>query len=251
MDELLKYATLVLAGVLAGGINTVAGGGSFIALPALMALGLSPGVANGSNRIAILFQSAIASTVFARSGQLHWRRGLKFALIASVGAGLGAMSAAALSESIFQRIFGVLFIIMSIVMVFKRRALVAPQKKAIQSIGLVVFVFLLIGFYGGFIQAGVGILMLLAFSIVLDWDLVAANGLKNFIVFLYTIPALLVFVGHGLVDYRSGSLLAIGNIFGGYWGAKWTLKQGHKWVLAVVVLVSLFSGFRMLFGPLS
>ena len=250
MEDVLSCLTVFAAGLIAGAINTIAGGGSFISLPALMALGLSPGVANGSNRIAILFQSAIATNVYRRANKLNLRRGLGLASIAAIGAMIGAGTAAALSEEIFGRIFGGLFILMSIVLVLKQRLVGAASRGVARSRLLVVIVFLVVGFYGGFIQAGVGILMLLAFSALLDWDIVEANGLKNFIAFLYTIPTLTIFASQGLVDYKAGLLLACGNVLGGYWGAKWSLRNGSKWLMFVVIVIALVSGLSMLFRPL-
>jgi hypothetical protein len=251
VEEILSYLMVLVAGLFAGAINTMAGGGSFISLPALIALGLSPGVANGSNRIAILFQSGIASVVYARANKLDVRRGLAWAGVTAVGAVIGAGVASSLSENIFGRIFGVLFIVMSLILLFKKKLLSGGTHRLSHSKLLALIVFVMIGFYGGFIQAGVGILMLLAFSTLLGWDIVEANGLKNFIAFLYTIPALLFFAVNDKVDYQAGLLLACGNIIGGYWGAKWSLKNGQKWLLRVVVVIALFSGIGMLFRPLA
>ena len=251
MEEFLSALMVFAAGIVAGVTNTMAGGGSFISLPALIALGLSPAVANGSNRIAILLQSSIASLVYLRAKKLDLRRGLRWAVLIAVGAVVGAKVASSLSEAIFGRVFGVLFIAMSLALLFKQQLLTGSNTARPRSLILAVIVFFIVGFYGGFLQAGVGILMLLAFSTLLGWDMLQANGLKNFIAVLYTIPALIFFAAEGQIDYEAGLLLAAGNSLGGYWGAKWSLQAGQKWLIRIVVLVAFISGLAMLLRPLA
>ena len=158
------YILLAVIGVgfLAGFINTLAGSGSLLTLPMLMFLGLPANVANGTNRIAIFLQNVVGVSSFRQQKLLDTRMGIWLALPAVIGSLAGAQIAVGLDEALMERIIGVLLAVMFFVILYKPGRWVKEQagKSTARPTLLQFMIFFVIGFYGGFIQAGVGIFLL-------------------------------------------------------------------------------------------
>ena len=241
--EWYYYPAVVAAGFAAGFINTLAGSGSLITLPLLIFLGLPANVANGTNRVAILLQNVVAVGSFRRQKVLDVRGGLLLALPAVAGAILGAQIAVNLDESIIKRTVGILMVLMFFVVLVKpRRWLVGREdEKKGTALWLKALIFFLIGIYGGFIQAGVGIFLLAGLVLGAGYDLVRANAVKLLIVLCFTIFALLIFVFNDQVEWTTGLVLALGNMSGAWIASKIAVKRGAqfvRWFLLAVLLIS-------------
>lgn len=243
-DE-INIAILLMVGLVTGFINTVAGGGSSITLPVLMFLGLPPTVANGTNRIAILMQSLAGVGTFKKGGILTWEEGRRFLIPSGAGAVLGAFSAITINERLLHfSILGVM-IGMFFLILLKPEAW-TRKERAISSINsgfLQHLIYFFIGFYGGFIQIGVGFLLLAGLVLGSGFDLIKANGIKVLIVLFYTVIALLIFWSSNNVYWRAGILLGIASMAGAYAGARFTIKSGLRWVrlfLLAALLVIIF-----------
>ncbi len=237
---------LFLAGLVAGTLNVIAGGGSLLTLPLLIFLGLPTAVANGTNRIAILVQNIGAVWGFHRRGLVSWRWLPEAALPAVVGASLGSWAAVGVSDQVFRRILAVIMILVAIWMVWdplKNRRLEAPKLHGWQR-AMMVLTFLGIGFHGGFIQAGVGFVILAAVPFM-GLDLVRGNALKVLVVLAFTPISLFVFASHGKVDWALGSALAAGTFLGGLLGVRLTVLMGHRWIRVVVTVVVLIFAARL------
>ncbi|GIW99619.1 MAG: UPF0721 transmembrane protein [Pirellulaceae bacterium] len=247
-DDWLWYTLLIPAGFLAGVVNTLAGGGSFLTLPALMFLcGMDPKLANGTNRVAILLSSASASITFHRHGQLDRRRALRLTLPTLLGVPVGAELAIALPPDTFRPVFGALFLIMAMLMLANPRRFIEQRPHQSEPRAWVTCgIFFGIGIYVGFIQAGMGILLLLAMSLLNTGDLVQSNAIKNVIGFLVTLLATVIFVFHGLVAWLPGLLMAVGNVAGGVCGARLAILKGNRLVFWSMILVMIFTGLRLL-----
>ena len=166
MDFSFDLVLLVIIGFIAGGINIVAGGGSLLTLPMLIFLGLPPNVANGTNRIAIIIQNIFAVSGFKSKGVSAFPYSIYLAISASIGAIIGALIAVDIKGDLFNKILAVIMVIIVIYMVFKRKTSIEELLERITGkyfwLGILAFFF--VGIYGGFIQAGVGFIMLLALS---------------------------------------------------------------------------------------
>lgn len=239
--DYLQILLLVAVGVVAGIINILAGGGSLLTLPVLIFLGLPPQVANGTNRIAIFAQNTVALNSFRRGGKLP----LKLALIctpsALVGSYFGARIAINVSDELFRQILGGVLIFVMLVMMFDPAKRFKYQEKSLGAVRIAVLVvsFFCIGIYGGFIQAGVGFLIISAL-LAHGLDLVRINAVKVFVVLFFTGIALAVFIKHGQVNFQLGLALAVGNSIGGWLGARLAITKGHGFIrklLFVVVVV--------------
>ena len=208
---------LVVVGVAAGFVNTLAGGGSLLTLPALMLLGLPADVANGTNRISVVAQSAAGALGFDAAGSLDRKRMLAIVGPTLVGSVLGAVAASVLPVPLLEPILIGALLLMATSLVYRPNFLTpapgeGPPLKGLGTgdrLGLVA-----VGFYGGFIQAGVGIFLLALLGGRLRYDLVRANALKTLIVAFFTLLALTVFVVQDQVDWLTGLVLAGGTVAG-------------------------------------
>ncbi|MFH2036906.1 MAG: sulfite exporter TauE/SafE family protein [Candidatus Zixiibacteriota bacterium] len=237
------YLAVVGAGFLAGFINTIAFSGSLITLPLLIFLGLPANIANGTNRIAILLQGIVATRTFKKSNQIDITRGLILAIPAVLGSIVGAQIAVAVDEDILRKAIGVLMVVMLIVIFVRpKRWLEGKTELTNSKLTIIQFItFFGVGLYGGFIQAGVGIFLLAGLVLSAGFDLVKANALKNFIVLIFTIFALVVFILNGQVEWGIGLILGIGNMLGARVAAKMAIKNGApfvRWVLIAILILS-------------
>ena len=228
-------------GVVAGTVNTIAGGGSLITLPALILLGLPAGVANGTNRVGVVLQSGTAALQFQREGRLDLSRALALLLPTCLGSILGAWLSLCMEEVDFRRVIAVVMLLMVGVMLVKPRRWLegrGDNPPAGRWSGLVFFG---ISIYGGFLQAGTGVFLLAALVLLEGLDLVRANGVKVFILTGFTLPAIAVFALSGSIAWRPALALAAGSTLGGWLGARLTMSWGPafvRWVLVVVVLAA-------------
>jgi len=216
LEEIIKLVFLSLIGVVAGFMNVSAGGGSLLALPFLIFLGLPPAVANGTNRIAILIQNISATTRFHQLKVIPKETILLAAPPAILGSILGAQLAVNIDEMLFKKMLAVVMLLVMGFMFF------GPKQKPVEEMILTTKkklfippVFFLIGIYGGFIQGGIGFLLITVLTLV-GYDLVRTNALKVLIVLLFTPFALAIFILNNQVDYLYGFILAAGNATGAW-----------------------------------
>ena len=232
---------LVGIGFFAGIINTLAGGGSLFTLPLLIFLGLPPSVANGTNRIAIVVQSFSGALGYRSKGVSTYPFPLYLGFSASIGALLGAQIALEVDGSIFNRILAVIMLIVGGLILIKRKSLLAslPERLSGQYLFYAILGFFLIGVYGGFINAGIGIVIMLFLNRLNRLSLVKTNATKVVVVFIYSTVALLLFAYHGAVNWKLGSLIAFGTFFGAWWASRWSVKKGDR-VIRIAMLITLF-----------
>ncbi len=237
---MVLYLVAVLAGFLAGLVNVVSGGGSMISMPALIyGLGLSSVDANATNRLAIVLQNVVAVWRFRTLGLGEWRSGVLLGLAACPGAVLGAIAAARMDEADFRVVMGGVFLLILVSMFWTPESWVRTTRPARPA--LLLAAFFLLGFYGGFIQAGIGVLILIALVQLGGRDLVSGNAVKVIAVFVYSIPAFLAFVAEGRIRFVPGLALSIGHMAGAWVGATLSVRKGERfirWVTAAVVLAS-------------
>ena len=238
MPEFYEILILFGVGAVAGVINVMAGGGSSLTLPALIFLGLDSASANGTNRVGILIQSIFATLSFRKEKISGLNLSLRLAALTIPGALLGALIAVRISDQWFERILGVIMIgiIVTILVPQSGSALTTGEGKKSWLIYPVMFA---IGFYGGFVQVGVGFLIMAALYHILKMNLVYVNMHKVFITLIFTIPALLIFIWTDNVDWLLGLVLAAGNALGAWWSAKLSVRGGEK-IIRYVLVVAMF-----------
>lgn len=248
-DVLLQMLLLVAVATIAAVINTMAGGGGLLVLPALVAIGLSPGAANGTMRVGVIAQNLSAVVAFRRHDvgdtSIVWRL-LPTMIVGSLG---GAALATTLDDALLRPIFGVVLVVWAVALVVRPgRFLQVPQQP--RTAGWIAHVAsLAIGIYGGFLQAGVGFPLMALLITYLGHSAVRGNAIKVALVLGFTLVSLPLFVNAGQVYWREGVALAIGGFIGGWLGAVWQVRKGAELVRWFVVVAVLVSGVMMVVDP--
>lgn len=248
------YLLAVLGGVLAGVINTLAGSGSLVTLPILVLLGLPANVANGTNRVGIVFQSIVGAAALRRAGHLPLEGTGWFILPAVLGAIAGVLIAVDLSAEVMNVVIGVIMVAMLVLTLLEpKRWLreVSEQREGRPPWWLVV-VFFFVGAYGGFLQAGVGVMLLIALVLGARYSLIEANGVKILIALCFTTLALAMFAYNDLVYWPFGLLMAVGQAIGAWLGVRFLSRYEHAnvWVRRLLIAVILIGIARFLGAPL-
>lgn len=242
-DALLLAAASAGAGV----VNAVAGGGTLLTFPALLAAGVPAVPANATNTVA-LFPGQLASS-FAYRGHIgdERRRALALGVPSLIGGVLGAALLLILPESTFEAVVPWLILFACALLAFQGsiRKAVAGSRHANHPAALWIAQ-LLIATYGGYFGAGIGILMLAAMGIMLPSSLQHANALKVLFSLLINAVAAVLFVAAGAVHYPEAALMAAASIAGGFAGAKLAQRLPPAGMRAVAIAVGLYAAGRFL-----
>ncbi|MDP6943637.1 MAG: sulfite exporter TauE/SafE family protein [Myxococcota bacterium] len=239
----IELGVVVGAGLAAGFINTVAGGGSLLTLPALMLAGIPPTVANGTNRVMILMQTSAATYRFDRAGVLERGQVWRLAVPTVLGAGVGAYGASVMSDAALEPVIFAVLICVAAIFAFRPGWVAAseggvtgtPSGRGAVSTGL-----FFTGLYGGFLQAGVGFVLLTVLAGMLRMDLARANALKSALVIPYTVVALAIFGVAGQIDWGVGASLGVSSVLGAWLGVHVTLERTEwlRWLVLGAVTAS-------------
>jgi uncharacterized protein len=234
---LFEYILIIVVGFGAAFLNTVGGGGSLFSVPILTFMGLPITSANATSRVALLFQNIFAVGGFKSKGiELPWPYSLWLGVSSLFGGIIGAALASQVSDEIFKKIFvGVMIgaVAMIIFDPFKSNG----QEKLTPSRQWVgTFFFFFIGIYGGFVQAGIGFLILAVLSIVNNLSLVKSNYVKVFSAIIYTVASVGVFAYQGKIIWKIGLILAIGHALGGWFASRWSVDKGEVWIKRVMIV---------------
>jgi hypothetical protein len=238
-------ALLALGSALAGVVNTLAGGGSLLVVPLLVALGLPPSVANGTLRVGVVAQSVAALATFHARGERDYGVVARLAVPMMIGAGIGSYLATRIGDAWLQPVFGVLIVAWAVVLVVRPGRLVTAPTEVLAVRPLTVALALLVGAYGGLLQVAVGFPLLALLTAHLGYGAVRANAIKVALVLVYTLVALPVFVLADQVAWREGGALAIGAVLGGWLGTRLQIHRGANLVRWVVVITAVVSGAAM------
>lgn len=247
--DIVSILMLAGAGFLAGGINTVAGGGSNLTLPALMVLGLPADAANATNRVAVLLQCVVGVAGFDRHDSLDRPAILPILLPTVSGGVIGALAAALMPNLYLKPVLLLTILTMSVIILLRPGVIAPPPGTAVRSPrehrgawwGLFAA-----GIYGGFVQAGVGFILLAALAGGLRYDLLRANALKMTCALAFTLVSLIVFAVFGQIRWLPGLVLASGTMLGAHLAVKVAVRASQnsiKWFLFVMTLCAVIAGF--------
>jgi hypothetical protein len=248
--DLKSIGLILVVGVVSGFVNTIGGGGSLLSLPALIFLGLPSAVANGTNRVSLMMQNIVAVVNFKQKGFYYPKLSLMFGLPAVIGSIIGAKLAISLPEEVFQKILAIVMLVVLVLIIWR------PEKKYLKNINIeklsrvrliiAMIAFFFVGFYGGFIQAGVGFIIIAILVLVTGMSLVKINSLKMFITGIYIFSSLLVFIISGKVNWILGFILAIGSAIGAYLGSNFAVAKGDKWIRIFLIIYVLLMSSKLM-----
>lgn len=235
---------LISVGFFVGFINTIAGMATAISYALFMAMGMPINIANGTTRFGVLSQFLVSSVIFKKKGYLNLRTGSLVGIPVAIGALIGAELAAVLKPHIIETIMGILLPVMAVLLFvdtkkiaerFSRKTAdsannIAKTKESRPFTFWKFILFIIIGIYGGFTHAGVGLLIMFGSFFMLGLDMLRSNAIKQFAVVIYTPIALLVFIWHGQINWPVAVIYAVGNILGGIAGSYASIKGGAKFI---------------------
>jgi len=249
--DLFSVFLLGLTGFIAGGINTVAGGGSNLTLPALMIFGLPADIANGTNRLSVLMQCIVGVAGYNKHNILDRQAVIPILIPCILGGVFGALLAAILPNLFLKPILLLSILCMSIIILVRPETIVpapgtselSPNKNRKAWWGLFAA-----GIYGGFVQAGVGFMLLAALAGGLRYNLLRANALKTLCALAFTAVALAIFIAFDQVWWLPGIILACGSMLGAHLAVKIAVKasQDHmKWFLFAMTILAVAGGLLL------
>ena len=249
MEEWYHYALLIIVGFAVGFINTVAGGGSLISLPVLIFLGLPPSVANGTNRVAVVIQNIMGTAGFKSKGVSTYPFNIYLGISALFGAIIGAYIAVDIKGETFNRILAIIMIVVVLIIIFKPKIrLEELQEKARgKHLWIAVTAFFFFGIYGGFINAGLGFIIILFLHYVNQMTLVRSNATKVVVVLIYSLAALTVFVLNDKVIWEVGLILAIGNGIGAWLASRISVNRGDGFIKTFLVVMVIIMAVKLWF----
>jgi len=252
----LEWWQIVLAvggGFLAGIINTLAGNGSAITLSILTeVLGLPGGMANGTNRIGVALQTISSAVTFQRAKVIHWKEQARPILLMTIGAFAGIATALWVSNEQFMFVFRYMIVIMLFLLLIKPKRWIQPNPELPKWPRPVLDLSLLaMGFYGGFIQMGMGIFFLAVAVLGARLTLLKANAIKVMVVGIYTVPAIFLFAWEGKIQWVFGLTIGVGQLLGGWLTARYAIRfpQINTWayyMLIAAVVLAIASLFNLL-----
>ena len=240
----LTILALVLAGLFGGFINTLAGGGSMLTLPALMMLGMPADIANATNRVGVFLQSLTSAKGFKDEGRLDSAAIGPILVPTLIGALVGSLAASYLPVWLLKPILLGAMVSMAVIMLVRPDTLSPPEgikPKKLKEAPAAIAALFIAGIYGGFVQAGVGFILIAALAGSLRYDLVRTNALKNVCTGVFSGVALVVFAVRGQVLWVPGLILATGTVIGAMISVRFAIKVSQntlKWLLLIMVTMT-------------
>jgi uncharacterized membrane protein YfcA len=245
------FIILVISGIVVGFINTLAGGGTIISMSLFMMLGLSPIMANGTNRIPVILQNLVSVINFYRDKKLDLKKSICCSIPVALGSIAGSYLSIVVHDYIFMIFFVIIMVIMLLLMFLKpNKWLKGDVNKMNKSVSLLqLFFYFLIGIYAGFIHIGMGYFLLAVLVLMGGFDLLRANAIKSFIVLFYAPFSLIIFIYNGDVNYEYGFIHAIGNMIGAYVASRWAVNWGTnfiRWMVVIFIIISCLHVLRII-----
>ena len=241
--ELIDALLVAGAGVIAGVVNAMAGGGSLLTVGLLnVFVGLPGLIANGTNRVGVLVQNAASVASYRKEGISGLRRAVPIVIPVTAGSLIGSLLVSSVTDATFERVFGVLMIPLGLL---SFRTPIASGRQSSWHPALTAAIFFVIGVYGGAFQAGVGLLIVVALARS-GLDLINANAVKVVVILVLTAIAVPVFVIRGQVDWGFAVVLSVGFALGGWVGARIAVRGGERIIRPVIIAAVLALAGRMI-----
>lgn len=248
MDNIYLYPILFLAGLIAGTVDSIAGGGGLITLPVILGFGIPPHAALGTNKFQSSFGSFTASVHYVRKGGVELRQSVSGIVFTLAGTILGAYSVQQIDGSLLNNIIPILLAAIIIYTFFRPNLGEVNQEPKLKE-NVFYFIFgLLFGFYDGFFGPGVGSFWAFAFVAFLGYNLQKATGYTKVMNFTSNIVSLFMFAIGGNIYYTAGIVMAFGQIIGARIGSGLVIKRGAKFVKPVFITIVILTMMKLIYS---
>ena len=223
--------------LLAGFIDSIAGGGGMISLPAYYLAGLSSAVASGTNKLSAMMGTTLATASYARAGKIHWRIGIPAALGALVCSALGALLMASLPDRVVHVMVLVCIPIAALLTLRGRRKSTAPVLRTPRvTVALSLAIGCGVGFYDGLIGPGTGTFLILLFLQVFGMEEVLASGTAKLVNLASNLAALVSLILTGDVLFWLGIPAGLCAMLGAALGSRLTIRRGAGLVRGMMLV---------------
>jgi len=242
--EVLSF--LFAVSFVAGTIDAIAGGGGLLTIPALLYVGIPPDIALATNKLQGTFGSFTSSLYFLRK-QIVNLNDIKLMIFSSlIGSAIGTWLVLQIDTTNLKKLIPILLIGIGIYFLFSPKAGEVDRDKKISVVLFSLVVVSTIGFYDGFFGPGTGSFFAIAFVSLLGYNLTRATAHAKILNFTSNISALVFFMIYGKIFWLAGSVMVLGQILGSLVGSKMVLKNGHKLVRPLIVIVSFIISIKLL-----
>jgi uncharacterized membrane protein YfcA len=245
--ETWQYPLLFLAALAAGFVDSIAGGGGLITIPALLSCGLNPQCTLGTNKLQASFGSGSATWHYAAAGTVELRDCIKGFIVTFVSAAFGAIAVQQVGPELLRKAIPVLLVVVAIYLVLKpqvgERDLHAqmPRPAFDLTFGL------LIGFYDGFFGPGTGTFWAMAYVLGQGFNLTKATGYTKVMNFASNLSSLILFILGGKVLFLVGLLMGSGQLLGARLGSRMVITRGTRFIRPVFLTVVFALILKLLF----
>jgi uncharacterized protein len=250
MHEILPQTLLFLSvtGLAAGFIDSIAGGGGLLSVPALLLAGLSPAQALGTNKAQSLFGSGSATLAYAGKGHIDFR-GLRVSFaLSALGSGCGALLATLVSAEFLKAFLPILLILIALYFALKPDVSDLPGKERMRPALFAATIIPAIGFYDGILGPGTGSFFMLAYVALAGLGVLKATAQTKLMNFASNIGAFAVFAFSGVIFWKIGIAMGIGQFVGARLGAGLAMKNGAKLIRPLLVTVCIALSAKLLFS---
>ncbi len=237
--ELFDIVLLFVAGVVGGGVNAIAGGGTFFTFPAMIASGLDPLTANASNAVAIYPGHAAAVPAYRDELKAAGKPLISRTVVVAFGGLIGALLLLVTGAVAFASLVPWLLLAATLLFAFGPQLSTLSERMKSNSPTVTGFVEFALSIYGGYFGAGLGVLLMAALTIIGVRDVQMANAQKNWLAAVITTISVAVFAIGGVVAWPQTITVLLGAVIGGYFGGRLARRVPAKALRVVVIAVGL------------
>lgn len=251
MPELTFYLLLLLfaASFVAGFIDSIAGGGGLITVPALLIAGFSPIQALGTNKLQSLFGSGSATLAYARGGHVSLEAQLPMAVMSALGSALGAVATTYIPGAVLQALMPILLIVIALYFLLKPNIGDVDKHQRITPFLFGLTLVPLIGCYDGIFGPGTGSFFMLAFVTLLGFGMLKATAHTKMLNFASNIGAFSIFAFSGAILWKAGLIMGVGQFLGAQAGSRLAMKNGAKIIRPLLVVTCIGLAIKLLADP--
>jgi uncharacterized protein len=242
-------AALAAISLLAGFVDSIAGGGGLLTVPALLLAGLDPAQAIATNKVQGSVAAASATYTFGRKGLIEWRSAWRFALVAFVSGIAGALCVRFLPRPVLESLIPPLLIVIAVYFALSRKVQDADAHARMSALAFGLTAPVAIGFYDGIFGPGAGSFYMLAFVTLLGYGVVRATAHTKLLNFASNFGSLLLYAATGTVVWPVGLIMAGASLLGAQIGSRLAMRLGSRIIRPLLVLVSSLMALRLLLDP--
>jgi uncharacterized membrane protein YfcA len=242
-------AALAAVSLLAGFVDSIAGGGGMLTVPALLLAGLSPAEAIATNKVQGMVAAGSATYTFASKGMIEWRKAWGFALIACASSVAGALCVQFLPRAVLDVLIPLLLILIALFFALSKKVKDEDAHARMTALTFGLTAPVGVGFYDGIFGPGAGSFYMIAFVTLLGYGVVRATAHTKLVNFASNLGSLSLYAATGAVIWPVGLVMAGASLLGAQIGSRLAVRLGSRLIRPLLVVVSSLMALRLLLDP--